>query len=360
MTTYYPPLIYKQTNHAHQPAGDSEEVDPKYIPVSTAAENHIVKNSDGLYSGPLIGGKRVFYLDADDGVDAPDGGAKTKPLKTIGFCHNLITALSGGPFMGNVIVALKAGQTFPTNGGVFFCSGHITYTFWDDLQYGDFDGPAIAGTTRPAIMEDLSRPIIQVVKQADASGQSGIVFLPTLMKQPVSCTLMGVRVDLLGGSYSTGFVDFITSLEDSQSSVRLIGSIINMTDPTSDFGLYGIDASSNGYLYQYASQFLVQGQKVESGSTVAALTARKKFIKMYPDYNGNHQDGLQLYSGADGSGFLSISWSDITAMPVLSGKSNLATYPLLQEAGFGLGNYILNLNRDPHGRPYNVTSGRAF
>lgn len=63
---------------------------------------------------------RIYYLDAENGVDAPGGGTKENPYKTFQYLHN-ITPLSGG---------FAAGQA------IFFKEGEYTLDSGAGLAYG--------------------------------------------------------------------------------------------------------------------------------------------------------------------------------------------------------------------------------
>lgn len=366
MPTFFPPVVYKSA--FHQPLGTDELVDPLTLPISSLSGNQLrAIAADGLYVGPSLG-QSTYYIDSVLGDDTHDG-TKTTPFKTLDFCFSKIASITGGLFNGRVTVALKAGQVFPLSYGSFNMWGaDLQLAFYGDPQYGDFDGPQITGpggSILPYYMSDLQRPVIVPGLVAGTSGTAGINCLDSLQGGSGTNTvrLTGVQVNILGGAHQTGAVDFITSTDNAQTNVILRGAIINLTDTSSPFGFFGQQANSRpGFLYQYCSQFLVQGLPVVSGSSVAKLQARQNFIKFYPDFLGNQQSGIDLFGGSTGTSLLNINWTDVpsVANAPSAGKSNLNTFPFLQDPGFGLRNYFFNLTRDQQGRPLNVNSGRLF
>lgn len=350
------PLVYRDSTH--QPLDAADQLDYESLPVS-AAHGNLVRNVDGeLYVG--YGTGRIAYYVADSGVDDPLGGTKAAPFKTLDYAFARLSAIWNGEFRGNSIIALKAGETFTMN-ELFYCYGHIALTFYDDPQYGDFNSPAVNNAASPSVMSDLNRPVINVgIQPSTVGGTAGIILFPGNYNQQLKCTLMGVKVNLPGGPHSTGAVDFVTGIEWGQSALRLYGAIINMTDPSAEFGLYGLEASCKGSLYQFCSKLTINDVEVGAGATVPQLQARKNFLKFYPDFAGNIQTGLQLHAGSPGTALMDISWSDCSSLPVAPGKVNQASYPFLSDPTFGLGPYFFNLTRDAQGRPLNAWSGRLF
>lgn len=350
------PIVYRDA--VHQPMDSADQLDYESLSISAAPGNLVRKVDDGLYVG--YGTGRVAYYVADAGTDTPDGGTKLAPFKTLDYALARLTALWNGEFSGNAIVALKAGETFTMNTS-FYCLGHLALTFYGDPQYGDFNSPSVNASARPAMMSDLNRPIINAGIHPDTvGGIAGILLFPGNYNQQLKCTLMGVKINLPGGPHSTGGVDFVTGIEWGKSDLRLYGSIINMTDTSAEFGLYGIEASCKGSLYQFGSKLTVLDQEIGPGATVAQLQARGNFLKLYPDFAGNIQTGLQLHGGSPGTGLMELSWSDVPSLPVAPGKFNQASYPFLSDPSFGLGPYFFNLTRDAQSNPLNVWSGRPF
>jgi hypothetical protein len=356
MPTYLKPIIY--LNSVHQPMGTDEFIDPVTIPLSATPANQLRASPDGLYVGPILG--LATYYVGSSGVDgSPNDGTKTLPYKTLDYCLQQLTTLT---LTSTVVIALKAGETFTMPNSVNNY-GNITFAFWGDPQYGDFDGPQItgpSGSILPEYMADLLRPTIVPMFQSGSTGTTGVVCLENPNGGPTTVQFRGVQLNILGGVHVSGAVDFVNSINNAQTNVIVRGSIINITDPASLFGFFGIEASCRPcFLYQYCSQFLVVGIKVSDSSSTPNLLARKQFIKFYPDFLGNYQSGLDLLGG---TALLNLNWTDVPSISNApnAGKTNLGTFPVLTDPSFGLANYFFNLTRDQQARPLNVVSGRLF
>jgi hypothetical protein len=156
------------------------------------------------------------------------------------------------------------------------------------------------------------------------------------------------------GDYS----DFVTAVPNSAGQLALFGAIINKNLATGPYGIFGVHARcSDARLSQYASQFWHAGQKITAASSLPIKNQRQYFIKFYKDYHGNSQAGGFLNAGSMGSGLLTLNWSEVQAMTVVPGKTNLATYPPAVDQVEGVSNYIMNLTRDTQGRALNVICG---
>lgn len=359
MKTLHNPLHYRSATSTHEPMGTDEFVGPQYIALSDVPYNQLRSYSDGLYVGnrlPL----EVYYI-AASGVDAPDRGTKALPFKTLNYCLTTLLSLSpSNIYNSDVIIALKAGETFSMPNSMYMYGGTLTLTFWGDAQYGDFNSPAINGAS-PWVMADLNRPIIAAALQpSTVGGTTGFILVGDPFYRNVGLVFQGVQVNLFNGAHSTGAVDFVSIVSSCRGTVTLKGAIVNITDTSSVFGFMGMEPSTKGRLYQYASQFRVLNTLVAAGAPADQLLCRKWFIKFYPDFNGNHQDGLDLFGGAPGSALLELSWSDVASVLVVPGKSNLGTYPVLNDAATGLANYFYNLTRDQQSRPLNCLTSRLF
>jgi len=355
--TSYPPVVYDAATKTHRPLGAGEAVDAANIPLSSTQYNGLKVFPDGLYTGPSLN-SLVYYV-ANEGTDDPAHGTEAAPFKTLDYVISYITNQDNGQYRSGVTIALKAGETFVGPVEPLACYGDIHIAFFGDPKYGDFNSPLVNGTTAPADMADLQRPIINVQLQTGLTGQSGILLISSPRDVKRQVTLEGIQINLASGPHITGAVDFITGFDASESRLLLLGTVVNITDPTSPFGLYGLTTRCLGGVYQRCSQFWVAGAPVTNATSTVNLAARNFFFKFYPEYPGNQEQGLDLYNGVPGSSLMTLSWSDVPSAPV-GASSSLGTFPTLQDPNYGLANYFFNLTRDQQGRPLNVLSGRLF
>lgn len=357
------PVIYK--DFKHKVAGDNEYIGSEHIAISPRPGNTIQSTPDGLFAGH-VGAGSIFYV-AAAGVDAPTSGTKDVPFKTLDYCLAFIQShdpLAADNLISNYYgVALKAGESFPMH-TAWVVIGSVFLTFFGDPNYGDFDSPYIGGIANPAVMSDLLRPIvIPSVVDGNDSIMNGF-----RLQGVGSVTLNGVRIELpdaglaapdIPGDGSFGdYSDFVTAINGSSGQLELIGTIVNRAIATGPFGIFGVHARCTGArLTQFATQFRFGNQIMGPGTTSQILSVRKYFIKFYKDYFGNRQSNGFFNLGSKGSGLMSINWSEVNSMTVMTGKTNLATYPIVEDQVYGLNNYILNLNRDAQGRPINAECG---
>src|SRR5262249_50149821 len=167
--TLLPPIVY--SNQVHRPLGSNEAVDPASIALSARDGNLIQRAPDGLYVGLNLD-QPTYYIDGNAGVDIPTSCPKGQPYKTLEYCLYQLNAKSPNLryYCSTANVALKAGQTY-TFDTTFINGGDLTFTFWGDTKYGDFDSPYIGSPgTDPALMEDLHRPVIMPI----VSAQNGL------------------------------------------------------------------------------------------------------------------------------------------------------------------------------------------
>jgi hypothetical protein len=362
--TLHKPIIYQPLKSTHEETGVGDFLDPLSIALSIRSTNQLkAVAGDGLYVGAYLA-KSVYYV-AAAGTDDPAHGDKATPFKTLDYCISVIMAQSF-PLTATVYVALKAGETFPISNSYALTGGRLVLTFFGDPQYGDFDSPPVNGSTKPAYMADLQRPIINASIAAGVTGTAGFVMLGPIdslslsSAKPSAIELIGVKVNLAGGPHSSGQVDFIGCENGAEGSVSMHGAIVNITDVNAVFGFIGVEANSSVSISQFASQLQVLGNLVAAGAATDQLVARKWFFKFYPDFLGNQQTGLDLFGGTPGSGFMRLSWSDTSSLPVAPSKFNQATYPVLNDPAAGMTNYFFNLTRDQQQRAQNVWSSRPF
>lgn len=363
---YQAPLKYNPAAAVHEPMSSTsgDEVAPDYIPVSPQTGNTLSRRSDGLYAGNVWENGGVIYVSSSTGTDANGSGGRTQPFRTLDYCLNYIANASVSGFRSQLVIALKAGDTFTQSFSLFVLGGRLTLAFYDDPKYGDWSS-TVESKCLSAYMADLQRPVINCgVAPGTGGGSPGFVLLGSQSRgivpsTPSTLVLQGVRVNLATAQHVNGQRDYVGIESEAEGRLILQGAVINMPATDNVHGLLGVEASSRGALYQFASQLLVEGIQVGAGATVAQLQARANYLKFYPDFLGNDQAGIPLTAGSAGSGTLNLSWTDTQALPI-AGVTNQATYPILSNPSYGLANYIFNLTRDQQSRPLNVISGRLF
>lgn len=365
---YQVPLKYNPVTAVHEPMSTSDDkVALSVLPISPQVGNTLQTRPDGLYTGGMCGSP-VLYVSSTTGNDANGaGGAASNPMRTLEYALNYLRSIaSPGGFREQVIIALKAGDTFTHVESFYLFGGQVTLTFYGDPKYGDWTGTYSGGVDAAfaAYASDLQRPVINCTVASGTSGGSpGFVLLGnegfSVPSATATVVLFGVRLNLPSSTHLTGQIDYVGIEGNADGRLILRGAVVNLTNTASIHGLVGVDCASQASLYQFASQFLVEGQQVVAGASVAALQARKYFIKMYPDFAGNHQNGYTLENGSPGSALLQLSWSDVASLAI-GANTNQATYPVLNNPSYGLANYIFNLTRDQQSRPLNVISGRLF
>lgn len=362
--SYYKGIIYKDA--VHRPLGTEERFTTDSIPISGMGGNQIRGNPDGLYVGPY-GLLDVYYVDDVDGNDTPEAiGTKESPLKTLDYAMERIWLNNAGDPQLSYTVALKAGGTFAYT-RVSNISGNVVFTFYDDPQYGSFNSPTVGqmATHMPA---DLLRPIINVGLDPTSNGGIGCFVLnPPNDGSRSRITFSGVRVNLPpDGAYNTGQGSLVVANQKTDGFVVLEGTIINAVGDTSIYGFLSVLPSATIFLYQFGSQFRVDdtqiGAQPTPPPTPAQLARRKWFIRMHPDFAATVQTGYDpgMISASPGSGLLSLSWTDTPIETSVVNVTAQNSWPVLEGASFGFGQYVNVLRRDNQGRPLNVLSGRAF
>lgn len=353
------PLVYSAGTH--HPIADNELLDPTSLPLSARSGNELQLLADGLYKGSRPD-HNTYYI-SSTGSNLPASGSKAQPMQTLDYCLSHISGGSPGYFGGEVVIALHCGQSFIMTNSLV-CMGHITFTFWGDTNYGDFDSPVIGFPgTIPAVMSDLARPVLTL--GVNSSIGLATIYLEKGVMETPSVVLQGIQLNLPTAGVSVGPSDFVTVQTDVRGRCSITGSIINMTDVNAKYGLFGVSARSQlSSLAQYASQFKVGGILVTDSTSTAALLARQYFIKFYPDFAGNHQSGGSFAGDATGASpgysMIQLSWSEVASLIVTGSKTNLASYPLAADPAFGIRNYFTNLTRDNQQRPLNVLTPILF
>lgn len=375
MTTQNPVFFDSATN-VHRPMDAGATIPVTATPISAQSGNNLQALSDGLYAGNRSG--LVLYVDSVNGNDS-NAGTKASPFKTVDHAMQYLTSIfPSGYYSGrNCTVALHAGQSHVWSNDFNMISGSdLKITFYADPQYGDFNGAAIGTGANPWNMSDLQRPnIVPVASQ----GVGGLVRLAGINMRGGSLSLMGVLVSLPSqpsnpalSTYS-GYSDFVRSTlsslgepVDDDGMVNLIGSIVNMTDSGAYWGFLGCQARTVIKFAQFCSQFQIGGKVMSAANapTTNQLKARQYFIKFMQDYAGNNQSVVGLDTNSSnssaGSGIIFCSWSEAQALVVTGTTTNLSSYPLSFDPGYGLVNYIFNLSKTANGQPLNFINSRLM
>lgn len=375
MTTQNP-IFFDSTANVHRPMDAGATIPVSATPISTQSGNNLQALSDGLYAGNRSG--LVLYVDSVNGNDA-NPGTKASPLKTLDHAMQFLTSLfPSGYYAGrNCTVALHAGQNHVWSNDFYMVSGSdLKITFYADPIYGDFNSSAVGTGANPWNMSNLSRPNITPVSN---QGAGGLVRLAGINLSGGSLSMLGVLVSLPAqpsnpalSAYS-GYSDFVRSTlsgfnepVDDDGKVNLIGSIINMTDAGAYWGFLGCLSRTVVKLTQFCSQFQVNGKVLSAANapTTNQLKARQYFIKFMQDFAGNNQSSMGLDTNSSnssaGSGIIFCSWSEAQALVVTGTTTNLPTYPLSFDPGYGLINYIFNLSKTANGQPLNFLNSRLM
>lgn len=376
MTTQNP-VFYDSTANVHRPMDAGATVPVTAIPISLQTGNLMKSLSDGVYYGDYSG--LILYVDSVAGLDT-NAGTKAAPLKTIDQAFASLTALfPSGYYEGrNVAIALKAGQTYPWK-STFTMSGDcdLKITFYGDTKYGDFNGAAIGTGASPWYMSDLARPNLTPVSSVQTGG---LQQLAGINRRGGTIAFMGVLITLPAApsagapiSAYSGYCDVVRSPSPTlgmplgdDGGVHLLGSIVNMSDVTAYWGFLGTFARTTVRFSEYASQFQIGGviMNAAAAPTTAQLAARQYFIKFLADSPGNNQATVALSSNSSnssaGSGLVFAMWSEAQALVVTGTTTNLATYPISFDPGYGLVNYIFNLSKTANGQSLNFLNTRLF
>jgi hypothetical protein len=371
------PVTYDSVANVHRPMDAGATVPVTTIPISVTSGNKVTPLADGLYQGDYSG--LIVYVDSVNGSDT-NAGTEALPLKTIDKAFSNLTALfPSGYYEGrNVAIALKAGQNYPWT-STFTMSGDcdLKITFYGDAKYGDFNGAAIGTGANPWNMSDLARPNLTPVSSVQTGG---LQQLAGINRRGGTIAFMGVQITLPAApsagaplSAYSGYCDVVRSLSPTlnmplgdDGGVHLLGSIVNMSDATAYWGFIGTFARATVRLSQFCSQFRIGGVVINSASapTTAQLTARQYFIKFLADSPGNNQATVSLSANSSnssaGSGLVFAMWSEAQALVVTGSTTNLSSYPLSFDPGYGLVNYIFNLSKTANGQSLNFLNTRLF
>lgn len=344
MAYQYPVVVQNQGLSQMLP---SNQLDPAALPVSVAAGNQLRIRSDGLYSGD-IPEMPVYYVNSSTGVDAPTGGTKAAPFRTLDYTLSQVNSVVLPS--QNIIIAMQAGQQFPL-AQVRTVASQVRLTYYGDPIYGDFDSPQIT-TTSNALMANLTRPIIVPASFTSGAGQIRIAGITGPY-----VNLEGVQVNLparptpVPDPSAYGVMDFyhVTPTQGT-GRLRLYGVVVNTLDALGVAGILGILSRTQVTFDEFGTQFLVNGVPAAAGQVAEVLARRPWFIKFYSDVAGN-ADGLSPFlnptalNSSNGSGILSLHWTD-TVQQQIGATNNVGTYPTLADPNFGLRQYITGLRKN--------------
>lgn len=364
------PLLYDQYHSAHRPMVLGQDVIyPQMIPLSAQPGNKIMILSDGVYYGATPG-RSTIYVSTNNGNDNPSAGTQAAPYKTLDYA--IQQNFANGVLNNSLTILLQANQNYNFTGRYTLDKdAELIIAWYGDPTYGDYPSRISNGNVDSATMPDLQRPVI--VNNWALSGvqayQSGFNIV-----RNATFGIWGVKVNIASLQGTPPVLDaygnqcdFVTFVEGAgPGRVANWGCIINKPDTVTAFGFLGVTARATTPTWvQYASQFKIQDVLVDAqGGTPDRLTARKWFVKLYPDTPGNNQFTGTVKpttsNSSPGSAMLFANYTDVAAMVNATGKSNMATYPVLFDASYGLRNYIFGLNADAQQRPLNFIVGRRM
>lgn len=363
------PVFFDSTANVHRPMDTGATVPPTTLPLSTTQGNTVQLMADGLYVGHQNG--LVLYVDSVAGNDTNAGTTKAAPLLTLDHAFAILAALFPIRYSGqSITIALKANQTYTLSSDFnIYQYSDLLLTFYGDPTYGDWNSPQVGSGANPWNMVDLQRPIIE----PQVSQVNGLWKLAGINNYGGDLSLAGITIQLPVAPASPsialygGYVDFVRHPQSQfEGSLSLAGVVANMTDINAYWGFVAAFARGSMRLYQFCTQFQIGGKLMNAANapTTAQLQARQYFIKFFQDFAGNNQQNIYLSTATSnssgGSGFIKASWTDAAAMVVTGTSTNLSSYPLSFDPGYGLINYIFNLNKTANGTPLNFISSRLF
>lgn len=368
------PIFYDPVALAFRPMDGNTVFTPGLVPVSAGIGNLIQQYGDGLYVGQqsTAADYTTFFVNTSTGSNL-NPGTQTQPFQSFEYAATYVQALfPNGLYNGYVVILLQAGQTFPMIADFNIYGGNLKIGFYGDPQYGNYNSAPVGTGADPAMMSDLERPIL-----APASSNYNAQWkIAGFNRYGGSVDFIGISIQLPAAPASPSpsptlygpQSDVVRNVNHDQTGyTTLIGSLVNMTDPTAYWGFIGVQArSTGGTLVQYGSQFLVNGLQMSAANspTTAQLTARQYFIKFYADFAGNNQQlilvGNSTADSSSASGILKVTWADTEQMAVASGKTNQASYPVSFDLTYGLRTYVYNINYDQQQRPINFLASRQI
>jgi hypothetical protein len=374
MTTYQLPSFYDSVELVTRPMDSAAAIPPQQVPISERTGNLVQVQTDGIYVGSqsYFGSFQTLYVNTTTGSDS-NAGTRSAPFQTL--AHAIIVAQSLFPdsqITGSVYIAMQAGQSFafPSVDVPIYQGANLVFTFYGDSNYGDFNTVVPSSQCLSNYMSDLQRPVVTFnVTQVNAQW-----YLNGVNRFGGSVTFLGVNISLPAAPATPSialysiYCDVVRSMDMSQQGyVRLLGSIVNMTDITSYWGFIGTQSQSiDTSFVQFGSQFQVNGIILSAinSPTAPQLTARQYFIKMFSGFAGNNQQTGTLQpntaNSTTASGVISVSWADTEALTVTGSKTSQQSFPVCFDLNYGLRNYIYGLQQGLSNQPLNVLSSRLF
>jgi len=348
MATYIPAIL---RDNKFQQAEAGDKLLPSQIPVSAGSGNLAEVRPDGVYVGSSL--PDATYYVASSGTDDTSSGSKATPFKTLDYALQRLSVIAGNLVGFSASIALKSGESFVLTQR-HTLTGNFLLSFYGDILYGDFNDPL--QPVNGEFCQALIRPVIVINSLPGAATKvSGFDTNYTI-------EFRGVQINLPLNPSGAGNSDYSTYDVVLGDTPRLLltGTYVNKLSIMAYAGILGITARCRASLSQYASQFLVNGLKVD-GSSVPGLPIRPHFIHFYADQRVNASPFLFASSVNSNSGFglLALNWTDTQAQNI-GANVVVETFPTIPDVNYGLRNYFFNLQRDQQSRPLNIQSARLF
>lgn len=370
MNVYQLPTFYDPVNLVIRTMDSTAFLPPAQMPISAQPGNIVQSLADGLYVGSQLALPSVIYVNTVTGVNAPGNGTLAIPYNTIDYAvSQLVAASINMQLQTSTVIALQAGQTFPLVNNINLYGGTLTFAFYGDPNYGSYSSAPVGTGANPSVMTNLERPIIAPT----TSLVNSYYRMAGINVYGGNVSLQGITVQLpmaaeLSISLYSNASDFVRTMDyASPGYLDLQGTIVNMQDITSFWGILGVNPRSSKFtLIQYASQFQIAGMLMDLANipTAAQLSALQYFIKFYPDYIGSNQQQGVLYNTATtatpASGLLTVNWADTQSFTIETTETNLASFPIAYDLTYGLRKYVYGINFDALDRPVNLISSRTI
>lgn len=363
------PVVYDSVANTHKPMLATDTLFANTIPVSARTQNNLQVLADGLYVGTSLA-NTIYYVSTSTGVDATTSGTITTPYATIDYAlaQILLTSTTSG-FSGRAAIELKSNEAFTMHNDFIIDSGQLSIGFYGEPTYGSTSSYVTGTSARSwAVNSVLQRPTLLnssvLVSNYWCCNKFVLRNSGRLIMRGLNIQLPNSPASISASSYGM-YSDLIAVENHHRGTATIEGCIVNKNDVTSNYGLAGVQARTDGLTFsQFASQLQIGAVTVISGASSQTLLSRASFFKFYPDYSGINQVATSMVpastTSSPGSGIMRINWSDVSVQTITGNIQNLGTYPLLVDTSYGLTNYFTGLTRDQQGRPQNIASGRLF